>query len=58
MGMHPNVGQPAPKVPNYVRLAVEAGQLIVEDHVLDDDPDSPTEGQFFVQFRGTEPVSY
>lgn len=43
---------------NYVRLAVEAGQLEVIEHVLDDEQDSPTEGQYFVLFRGTTPVEY
>lgn len=42
---------------NYVQLAVEHGQLTVEEHVLDDEPDSPTEGQYFVLYRETEPVN-
>lgn len=32
--------------PDYVQLALDAGQLVYSDDVLDDDPDSPYEGQY------------
>jgi hypothetical protein len=37
--------------PNFVRLAVEAGQLEAWGEDLDDDPDSPTCGQFLILYR-------
>lgn len=41
---------------NYVRVAVEAGQLDVRDAELDDVPDSPTEGMYFMTYVETKPI--
>lgn len=45
-----------PRTPNYVQMAVESGQLVYHDEVLDDDEDSPTYDTFISVFYGTEPV--
>lgn len=47
-----------PVTENFINKAIEAGQLIVEDDVLDDEPDSPTEGRYFATFRAAEPREY
>lgn len=39
---------------DFIKQALEAGQLIYTDTVLDDDPDSPTCGKFIDTFQGTK----
>lgn len=48
----------APEPVDLIEAAVTLGLLIELDTILDDEPDSPTEGQFFKLFRSTTPETY
>lgn len=41
--------------PALIREALLHGDLVEEDTILDDEPDSPTEGRYFKLYRATAP---